>query len=105
MNLVEIFVILILILLSAGSSKGSRFRPLDDTELKNTEQGGERRSGHSENWAKNAFDEWRRFRGYSTEKTIRELSEEPDICGFVELLKNFMLQVTKQDGTLYPPKT
>ena len=65
--------------------------------------GGERRSRHSEKWAENTFDEWRRFRGYSTEKTIGELSEAEDIRDFVQLLKNFMLQVTKQDGSLYPP--
>ena len=53
--------------------------------------GGERRSLHSEIWAKNAFDEWRRFRGISTEKTIGELFGEEDIREFVETLKDFVL--------------
>ena len=83
----------------------SRFRELDEKELKNTSMGGERRSLHSEIWARNAFDEWRRFRGISTEKTIGELSEEKDIRGFVELLHDFALQVTKQDGSLYDPQS
>lgn len=67
--------------------------------------GGDRKSLHSEIWATNAFNEWRRFRGYSTEKSIGELSEEEDIRGFVEILKEFVLQITKQDGSLYPPGT
>lgn len=53
--------------------------------------GGERKSASSENWVKNAFDEWRRFRGISTEKTIGELSGEEDIQEFVETLKDFVL--------------
>ncbi|KAG0579478.1 hypothetical protein KC19_4G101700 [Ceratodon purpureus] len=66
--------------------KGSKFRALDLNELKNTSVGGERQSLHLENWTRNAFDEWRRFRGIPTTKTIGELSEEEDIQGFVELL-------------------
>ena len=89
--------------MTGHSTKSNRFQDLDAAEVKNTSMGGERRSLHSETWARNAFDEWRRFRGYSTEKTIGELSEAEDIRGFVEQLHNFVLQVTKHDGTLYPP--
>ena len=91
------------IFIADSSSKSCRFRALDPVEVKNTSMGGERRSAHSETWARNTFDEWRRFRGYSLEKTIGELSEEEDIRGFVEMLVDFLLQVSKQDGTLYEP--
>ena len=98
-----ILILIFFLCFSGTSVQNSRFRELDATEVKNTSMGGERRSAHSETWAKNAFDEWRRFRGIPTNKTIGELSEEDDIRGFVELLHDFALQVTKQDGTLYPP--
>ena len=80
-----------------------RFLDLDEKEVQNVEAGGERRSKHSETWAVNAFNEWRQFKGYSLDKSIGDLSEEEDVSEFVEMLFKFTLQVTKSDGSLYPP--
>ena len=84
------------------SERGRRFRELDSKELENIAVGGERKSSHFKLRATNAFDEWRRFWGYSTKKYIGEMSEEEDIRDFVKLLVEFVLQVNKQDGSLYP---
>ena len=80
-----------------------RFLDLDEKEVQNVEAGGERRSKHSKTWAVNAFNEWRQFKGYSLDKSIGDLSEEKDVSEFVEMLFKFTLQVTKLDGSLYPP--
>jgi hypothetical protein len=82
-----------------------QFKELDATEVKNALAGGSRKSRHSEVWACNAFDEWRLCNGYSVEKSIADLSEEPDIRLFVNLLFKFTLQVRKADGSLYPPSS
>jgi len=82
-----------------------RFRDLDAIEVKNVKANGERKSKHSEKWAENAFNEWRKFRGYSVEKSIADMSEEVDIKPFVGMLYEFTLQLTKADGSLYPPKS
>jgi hypothetical protein len=43
--------------------------------------------------------------GFSVEKSIADLFEEPDIRPFVDLLFKFTLQVRKADGSLYPPSS
>ena len=65
--------------------------------------GGGWKSKHAKTWAVNAFDEWRACFGHSTELNIEELSEKKDIKGFVQQLHNFVLQITKKDGSLYLP--
>jgi hypothetical protein len=65
----------------------------------------DRKSRHSEVWACNAFDEWRLCNGFSVEKSIADLFEEPDIRPFVDLLFKFTLQVRKADGSLYLPSS
>jgi hypothetical protein len=85
--------------------KSDRFRELDEVEVRNALSGGKRKSKHAEMWASNAFDEWRICNGYSIEKSIADLSEEPDIRGFVDLIFKFTLQVRKADGILYPPSS
>jgi hypothetical protein len=82
-----------------------RFRDLDDVEVNNVKTGGERKSKHCEKWAENAFNEWRKFQGYFIEKSIADMSEEVDVKPFVGMLYEFILQLTKTDGSLYPPKS
>jgi hypothetical protein len=86
-------------------SKSSRFAEIDVNELKLAEVGGKRKSKHGETWAANAFDEWRRCQGLSTEESIGDLFEKKDIRGFVNMLLKFVLQVRKTDGSLYPPNS
>lgn len=85
--------------------KSSRFRDLDQKEVRSASESGERGSKHNDKWATNAFNEWREFMGYGIEKLIGELSEQSDVRGFVDMLHDFALQVTKKDGTLYPPQS
>jgi hypothetical protein len=40
----------------------------------------------------NAFDEWWRCHGYSTAKSIVDLSEEPDIRVFIEMFFKLLLK-------------
>jgi hypothetical protein len=75
--------------------KSVRFADLIPGEVTNAKSGGKRRSRYREAWAANAFDEWRRCYGYSTAKSIADLSKESDIRVFVEMLFNFILQVRK----------
>lgn len=60
-------------------------------------------SNYSEMWARKAFDAWRTQSGHSTDLSIEDLSEQSDVKPFVDLLCVFMLQLTKQNGQLYPP--
>ena len=83
--------------------KSVRFADLVESEVNNVQEGGKRKSRNGETWAANAFDEWRRCHGFSTVKSIADLSEEADLHVFVEMLFKFTLQVRKQDGSLYPP--
>jgi hypothetical protein len=83
--------------------KSGRFAELVPTEVNNARSGGKRKSKNAETWAANAFDEWRRCHGYSTAKSIADLSKEDDLHVFVDMLFKFTLQVRKLDGGLYPP--
>jgi hypothetical protein len=85
--------------------KTSRFAELDLAELKLAKVGGKCRSKHSEVWAANAFDEWRRCYGLSTDKNIGDLSKEEDLHEFINMLMKLVLQVRKTDGFRYPPNS
>jgi hypothetical protein len=74
-------------------SKSSRFAELDEKEMKLVVEGGKRRSKHGETWAANTIDEWHRYQGLSIDESIGDLSEKKDICGFVNILLKFVLQV------------
>ena len=65
--------------------------------------GGDRKSKHAKTWAICAFNEWQVCFNHSTDLSIEELSEQSDLRGFVQMLHDFALQVTKKDGSLYPP--
>jgi hypothetical protein len=86
-------------------SKSTRFAELDESEFTLAQAGGKRRSRNGEIWAANAFDEWRRCHGLSTEESIGDLSEKEDIRDFVNMLLKFVLQVRKTNGSLYPPNS
>jgi hypothetical protein len=79
--------------------KSTRFVELDEKEMTLTKAGRKRRSRNGEIWATNAFDEWWRYHGLSTEESIGDLSEKEDI----NILLKFVLQVGKTNGSLYPP--
>jgi hypothetical protein len=66
---------------------------------------GSRKSNkHVKIWAKNAFDEWRRFYGYKTNMSIADmLKKETSIKGLVDMLCLFVLQVAKKGTNMYPP--
>lgn len=49
-------------------------------------EGDEWKNMHSEVWAIHAFDKWRELKGYSTDQSIANLSEEKDISNLIELL-------------------
>ena len=83
--------------------KSGRFANLVSTKVDNARSGGKRKSKNAEIWAANAFDEWRRCHGYSTAKSIADMSEEDDLHVFVDMLFKITLQVWKLDGGLYPP--
>jgi len=92
----------------SASSKdpvGRRFRQIDPKEREHMKTGGERKSIHTEIWALNAFDEWRAFKGFGIEKSVADLYEEPNIEPLVRMLEDFFLELTKKDGTLYPPQS
>jgi hypothetical protein len=80
-----------------------RFVELVPSEVDNAQKGGKQKSLSAEKWATNAFDEWCRCHGFSTAKSIVDLSEEDDLHLFVDMLLKFTLQVRKQDGSFYPP--
>ncbi len=81
----------------------SRFLVIDDKELENVNKGGWRVSKHVELWAKNAFDKWRIFCAFDTNKLIANLLEgKSSIKNFADILFYFVLQVAKQDDSLYP---
>lgn len=82
-----------------------RFRQIDPKEREHMKTGGERKSRHSEIWALNVFDEWRAFKGFGIEKSVADLYEEPNIEPPVRMLEDFFLELTKKDGTLYPPQS
>lgn len=60
-------------------------------------------SNYSEMWARKSFDAWRAQNGVPTELSIEDLSEQEDVTPFVDQLCEFMSQLTKQNGQLYPP--
>lgn len=81
-----------------------RFLVIDDKELENVNKGGWRVSKHAKLWAKNAFDKWRSFCGFDINKSITNLLEdESSITNLVDMLSSLVLQVAKQDDSLYPP--
>jgi hypothetical protein len=79
------------------------FRIAIAAELENVRRGGVRRSEASERWATRSFEDWRRIRGLSVEKTIGELSEEADLKPLTNMMVQFMLETKKQNGDLYHP--
>jgi hypothetical protein len=58
---------------------------------------------HAKLWVKNAFDEWKLFCGFDTIKSIVDILNKGLIKGLVDMLSSFILQVTKKNGSLYPP--
>jgi hypothetical protein len=53
---------------------------------------------------RNAFDEWRVLHGLDTTRSIVDLlKDEYFVKDLVDMLSSFVLQVTKKDGSLYPP--
>lgn len=86
-----------------GGARPSRFRKLDSEEVNHDASGGERKSARIERWALKAFDKWRTLMGHAASLSIGELSELPNVSIFVQLLHDFVLQVTIPDGSLYPP--
>jgi len=81
----------------------SQFLVNDDKELENGNKGGQRVSKHADLWAKNVFDKWRIFHGVDTNKLIVNILEDKSsIKNLVDMLFSFVLQVTKQDDSLYP---
>lgn len=87
-----------------ASNATHRFKQADPLHIANVKSGGQRKSRHAELWAIHAFDEWRRFKGVSTEESIADLSEKEEIRHLVELLTIFFLEIKKTDGSLYPPQ-
>jgi hypothetical protein len=97
---------LIILLVLAGENqkpKSVRFAELVLDEVDNAQKGGKSKSLSAKKWAANAFDEWCRCHGLSTAKSIADLSEEDDLHWFIDMLLKFILQMRKQDGSLYPP--
>lgn len=57
----------------------SQFINVDDKELDNVNKGSHKANKHVKLWAKNVFDEWRKFWGYNLEKSIIDLFESENI--------------------------
>jgi hypothetical protein len=71
---------------------------LDEKEVDNVNKGGRKINKHVKLWAKNAFDEWKVFRGFDTTSSIANLSKnESSIKNLVDM------QVAKKDGNIYLP--
>jgi hypothetical protein len=85
--------------------KFQKFLPPDLEMCAEVNRGGKRRSVNTENWANNTFAEWCAFKGFSTNLSIADMSELPDIQPFTEMLSNFFMEVVKRDGSQYPPST
>jgi hypothetical protein len=72
--------------------------------LENVNKGGHTTNKHAELWAKNKFDEWKKFHNYDTKKSIVHLSKtEETISRLVDMLAPFVLQVAKKDCSMYLP--
>jgi hypothetical protein len=56
--------------------KKSHFLDLNDKEVENVNKGSRRVNNHVELCVKNAFDEWRVFRGLDTTRSIVDLSKD-----------------------------
>ena len=52
-----------------------RFGEINPEEVRNVDAGGRRRSKATEIWARNAFDDWRVFRGLDTQLSIEDMFE------------------------------
>lgn len=50
---------------------------------------------------KNAFNEWQVFCDFDMQKSITNLENEESIKYMVDMLYSFVLQVAKEDGSLY----
>jgi hypothetical protein len=73
-------------------------------ESKNLNKGGHKMNMHAKAWVKNAFNQWWKLWGYETKKLIANLSEDENfVMTLVDMLSNFVLQVAKKDGNMYPP--
>ena len=71
--------------------KSMRFANLVKSKVINVQEGGKKKSRNGETWAANAFDEWRRCHGLSIAKSIADLSKEPNLHAFVDMLFKFTL--------------
>ncbi len=72
-----------------------------EKEIENINKGGCQASKHVELWARNVFDEWWVFHGFSIEKLIIDLFENEDfVMNLVEMF--FFLQVVRKDGIICP---
>lgn len=60
-------------------------------------------SNYPEMWARKAFDAWRTLNDHPTALSIEDLSEQSDVRPLVDMLCEFMSQLTKQNGQSYPP--
>jgi hypothetical protein len=89
----------------SGDNLGFYWFATSAEDLGVVKAGGKRHSAKVEQWAAKAFDEWRTCRGHSTETSIADLSKEPDVQPFVDLLASFFLEVRKCNGIHYIPST
>jgi hypothetical protein len=78
-----------------------RFKIATVVELENVRRGGVQRSQSNEKWASRRFDDWRKIRGLSIEKSIGDLSEEIDLKPLTEMVIRFMIETKKQNSDLY----
>lgn len=86
-------------------ASGSRWGTASKEDMEIVRRGGVRKSERVETWARKAFDEWRSFRGFSTIKSIADMSEEADVHPLVELLVQYFLELKMRNGGLYNPNT
>jgi hypothetical protein len=84
--------------------KSLRFLDLDGKEVENVKLGGRRITKHAKLWVKNAFDEWKQFRGFDMTKLIANLSKDEGLVkNLVDMLSIFVLHVVEKDNSLCPP--
>lgn len=74
----------------------SKFRLLPDSKERGV-------NNYPEMWARKAFDAWRTLNAHPTDLSIEDLSEQSDVSSLVDMLCDFMSQLTKQNGQSYPP--
>jgi len=80
------------------------FLDINDKQMENVNKGGQKVSKHAKLWAKNAFNEWKVFCGYDTNKSIIDIFENKDyVKTFINMLSFFCLASSQKNGSLHPP--